>query len=77
MGQTTGAWPKGIAVGNWREGGCSAQRPQMEWMSIPFLFLLRPFPISHYYSTPVSPNPFPSPLFLSLECSYWRFPEIC
>jgi len=30
MGQTTreftvGAWPKGITVGNWREGGCAAQ----------------------------------------------------
>ena len=20
-----GAWPKGITVGNWREGGCAAQ----------------------------------------------------
>jgi len=31
MGQTTreftvvGAWPKGITMGNWREGGCAAQ----------------------------------------------------
>jgi len=34
-------------------------------MVIPFLCLVRPIPISHHCSTPVSPIPFPTPLFPS------------
>ena len=37
----------------------------MGWMLIPFLFLLRPFPISRYCATHVSPIPFFLPLNLA------------
>lgn len=38
---------------------------QVRWIPIPFLFLTHPFPNSSYCSIPVSPIPFPAPLFLS------------
>jgi len=49
----------------------------MRWIQIPFLFLIHPFPISHFYSTPVSHIPFADPLFpFPLNTAIQRFGKI-
>ena len=43
--------------------------PHVQWMPIPFLSPLRPFPVSRYCCTPVSPTPFPTLLSFSVKFS--------